>query len=193
MRMAEVISNILVRNGDIDLEERNIYEYGIEVILTWGIEFLVVILLSLCVGNCLNTICYFISFIPIRLYGGGYHADNRIRCFSILIAVYIVFSLIMRYIPLENYMWWLVVLSMFSVVPIYLWAPLKNKNKNLSEKERRCYRKICIILWGAEMAIILLAILLRRYNCYVQSFSIGLISTTLALIAGKTKDYFVGR
>ncbi|MDO5397952.1 MAG: accessory gene regulator B family protein [bacterium] len=192
MKISQEISGILVQNRVINPEERSICEYGIDVILTWGIELLCILLLSLCIGNCLDTIFYFVSFIPIRLYGGGYHADSRIRCFCILIAVYAMFSLLTLYIPLEDSKWWLVILSMFSVVPIYLWAPLKNKNKNISEKERRCYRKICIILWGAEIAIILFVILLGKYNCYAQSFLVGLISATLALVAGKIKDYFIG-
>ena len=122
MKISQEISEVMVQNQIIASEDRNICEYGIDVILTWGIELLCILLLSLYVGNCLNTIFYFLSFIPIRLYVGGYHADRKLRCFGILIMVYVLFSLITGYMPLEETKWWLVILSMLSVVPIYIYG-----------------------------------------------------------------------
>lgn len=192
MKISQEISEVMVQNQIIASEDRNICEYGIDVILTWGIELLCILLLSLYVGNCLNTIFYFLSFIPIRLYVGGYHADSKLRCFGILIMVYVLFSLITGYMPLEETKWWLVILSMLSVVPIYIWAPLKNKNKTISEGERRHFRRISFVLWLVEMVIILFAILIGKYNCHIQSFSVGLVSAILALIVGKIKNHFTG-
>ena len=80
-RIALSISNTLAENNIIKKEDVAIYKYGILLFLTSALEIGIILILSLFIGNFIETIIFFVAFLPIRVYAGGYHADTKLRCF----------------------------------------------------------------------------------------------------------------
>ena len=91
-KISQNLSKALVQNNirASDLEKQ--CQYGLELMLSSIIEILFIIALSPFFGNFVQTLIFFIGFIPLRIYSGGYHADTQLRCFAILVE-YIYFLL----------------------------------------------------------------------------------------------------
>lgn len=187
-KVARIISSALLENKIIAQNDYEICRYGVEYILISVLEILSVLILAAIMRIFQYTVLYFTAFIPVRIYIGGYHADTRMRCFGILLGVYAVFAVIMKYISLQNWSYIIIALTVVSVICVSLWAPLKHKNKNITEKERIIYRKISIGICILESGIIIFMILINKYNPYIQAFSLGLFTAVISLIAGKIKS-----
>ena len=102
-RISKKISYCLSENKVIDRKDCKIYQHGIELFLTCVIEIGLILIAALLCRNFWNTTMFFFGFLPIRVYSGGYHADTRIRCFAVLVIVYIIFSSMIQYLDWRNY------------------------------------------------------------------------------------------
>ena len=102
-RIALSISNTLAESNIIKKEDVAIYKYGILLFLTSALEIGIILILSLFIGNFIETIIFFVAFLPIRVYAGGYHADTKLRCFFVLIGVYAIFSVVLMIATNEIY------------------------------------------------------------------------------------------
>ena len=79
--LAEDISFLLIKNKIVEIEKREIYIYGLEVILLNGGLLITFLIISLLCGEMINFLAYLIFFLPMRLFSGGYHAETSERCF----------------------------------------------------------------------------------------------------------------
>lgn len=80
--LAEDIAFLLIKHKILDIEQRDIYIYGLEVILLNGGLVLMFLTISLLFGVMINFWAYLIFFLPIRIFSGGYHAKTSVpvRC-----------------------------------------------------------------------------------------------------------------
>lgn len=74
----------------IKTEEKEIYIYGVQLIISSIINFLICIITSLLFGELLNGLIFFVAFSSLRKFTGGFHS----RCFLIC---NIVFTMIVLY------------------------------------------------------------------------------------------------
>lgn len=188
-KIAETISLKLSENNCIQKEDVSVCKYGLELFLMLVLEVGAILLTSVFVGNFLETVIFFIAFLPLRMYVGGYHADTRIRCFGILVFVYILFSILILF-DINTYLMLLV--SLISVICIYIWAPLQHKNKSIQQNKQRRYKRISVIISVIEALVILLANIFNIHNNIVTSFFLGFLTVLISLCAGKIKK-FIGR
>ena len=79
--LAVDIAFLLIKNKIVDIEQRDIYVYGLEVILLNGSLLIVFLIASMLCEAMLNFWAYLILFLPIRSFSGGYHAEKSESCF----------------------------------------------------------------------------------------------------------------
>lgn len=181
----------LLINGCIKDRDYDICYYGIRMLFVCTFEIAAILLLSLMFGLFLNTVVFFLAFIPLRIYAGGYHADSEAKCFGVLIATYLVFVLIMKNLSLQYYPVSLVVTLIISWIVLSLYAPIKHENKKLSYKECKIYRKISSIIAFSEATFVFMMILHGRFNTFIQSFYLGFFAVFLSFVAGKIKNHIM--
>lgn len=191
-KLIKSVAISLADNNFIKDEDIEIVSYGIEMFIISVLEMGAVLILSAFVGNFAETVVYFIGFIPIRMYSGGYHADTRLRCFIILLMVYALFSIVSRYSFLPQYGMVAFIMSVINLLLVYMWAPLPNVNKSVNEKERVRYRKMSIILSGLGCAVTAAIIIFNISSIYAQAFIWGLFAEVTSLAAGKIKNLMKG-
>lgn len=191
-KLIKSVAISLADNNFIKDEDIEIVSYGIEMFIISVLEMGAVLILSAFVGNFAETVVYFIGFIPIRMYSGGYHADTRLRCFIILLMVYALFSIVSRYSFLPQYGMVAFIMSVINLLLVYMWAPLPNVNKSVNEKERVRYRKMSIILSGLGCAVTAAIIIFNISSIYSQAFIWGLFAEVTSLAAGKIKNLMKG-
>ncbi len=177
----------LLSNGTITQEEHELYIYGLFMLLSQVMFFIVICIIGLALGCILESIIFYIAFMFIRKYAGGYHAATETRCEILstlsLLACVVVIKLSKTY----DFEIALSVITLLSAIFIFVLCPLDTPEKPLSEKEYKYFRKIS---WSILFVIVLLTVL---SHCFKVKFAftplcMSLILASVLLIAGKVKS-----
>lgn len=186
--IAEILSKTLEKQGVINKEETDICRYGLELALLSVLEFTSILLIAIFARNFIHTMVFFVSFIPLRLYAGGYHANTRLRCYLILLAVYMLFTWIMNYTPILLYRpieAGIVLLVLFAVWSL---APIIHRNKQVNDKECYTYRRISLLIMAVEIGMLLVGMALHIGEQYVFAFSLGQFAVAASMLAAFVKN-----
>lgn len=154
--LAEDIAFLLIKNKIVDIEERDIYIYGIEVILLNGGLLLVFLLISLLSGAMMNFWAYLVFFLPLRTFSGGYHAKTSECCFVMSTVMYGISVAVTKFLPLLylNFYWWTA--GVISALIIFIFAPLINANNPLNEFQKKRNRIIVYSLLITDLVFFIL-------------------------------------
>ena len=182
------LSGMLVQNNIISADRAEQCQYGLELMLSSVVEILFVIVLSAFYGNFVQTLVFFVGFIPLRIYAGGYHADTRLRCFLILVAIYILFTVLLHILPVEIYQYIIYGATIFTIIIAFIMAPLVHDRKTMNDKEIKTFRKIALYICFCEATLTVLCSIFLKNNVYVLSFVIGQISVSISMVAADIKN-----
>ena len=184
--VAKRATNWLVQGGSVSEENREVYEFGLDKLFTMLSNILVAAVIGLLFGMFAQMLTFYATYIALRVYAGGYHADKPLRCFFLSIGSIVPCLLAIRFqqmwnVPLVFY--GLLGLGIFTLVAL---GPVEHKNKKLDEVEKRVYRfrllrNLMIVTAGA---IVLSVISLPNYAAAVLC---GILLVTITAIIGKVK------
>lgn len=186
-KFSKSLVDILIKNNAIDSNLMEVYVYGYEVMISAISDLLITIIIGAIAGRLINAIIFFMIFVTVRVYTGGYHANTYIKCKFVFISILIcVLSLSVFYFDIFT----LFFIDLFFVMIVFLTAPTENENKPLSEDEKRKYSvisRIISLFWSA------FALLIFSYN---STLTVTIISTELfiglLLAYGKVKEVTQG-
>lgn len=181
--VSKFIADVLSEQGAISKSETDICTYGLEVFISSVLEIASIFVISAFAGNFLETVLFFAAFIPLRIYAGGYHASTKLRCYLLSLLVYGAFTFVMHALPNTAYAPLNMLFAAFSLSAVLIAAPIVHKNKNVSDTERKYYRKfsVCIALTQTLSIWILTALL--PTSPFVISLTLGQLAVTLSMIA----------
>lgn len=185
--LAEDIAFLLIKHKILDIEQRDIYIYGLEVILLNGGLVLMFLTISLLFGVMINFWAYLIFFLPIRIFSGGYHAKTSERCFVLSTVMYGLSIALTKFIPLLYTLWEWRIAGMVSLFVILVMAPLINENNPLSKTQRKRNRIIVYILLVLDLAFFILSC---NYAWIIAANElVFIIFEAFLLLAGKISLY----
>lgn len=189
--MISKLSNIITRNllnkNIISDEEKELYEYGLFMIISHLIFFLISILFGIALNIPFSSMLFFISFCLVRNFSGGIHANSEIKCdiittISILISE-ITIKIFIDY-SLVSIAFVMLIISSFCLSVI---KPVSTSQKEINEQEKKHFHKKVIILTVSFLMISIIAIVLKFYSITI-SFSIGLSLANILLVLGKLQQ-----
>jgi accessory gene regulator B len=85
--MVELIKRITRRwsiAGIIEQADEDIYEYGLELLISTILNMAVILGSAAIIGKLPQSLALLIVIIPLQSFGGGYHAKTHLRCFLIM-------------------------------------------------------------------------------------------------------------
>lgn len=145
--IARKITDFLVCRNCIKEEEKEICQYGYEILLSTFLGYTIVLLLSLLFGNLIEGLVFLFVFVLTRMYTGGYHAKTYLTCNICLACTYLLYMgmvYILKYSHGSNILL-LLMLTVYCLCTIWF-TPIENPNKVLTEKKKKKVRKISQIL-----------------------------------------------
>lgn len=125
---------------------RKNYYYGLQIIFGGIIKIFLLISLSLLFGVFYETLIASFAFASIRVFAGGYHMQSYTGCtyFSLVILLLLgICSKIVYILGVWN-IYLFFIIFVLSVLLIFIYAPVENKNK-ICKKEEKFLRKIISI------------------------------------------------
>ncbi|MGL4605927.1 MAG: accessory gene regulator ArgB-like protein [Eubacteriaceae bacterium] len=146
-----VVSRVIYQlsaNNIIEEEDRSIYQYGLESLLTKALHTLTMILVGWFLGLLTETIAFILAYSFVRIYAGGYHAKSKIVCYLWSWGTVLGVLSVLLFYPENSFMALSLVLLLLGFISIYTLAPVENPNKPLDQMEIVVYgKKARTILW----------------------------------------------
>lgn len=174
-------AGFLSKNMIIETEYEEVYAYGIEILLSTILNFIVALTIALISHEFVACLLNLTAFVTIRIYAGGYHADTHWGCMTTLVGVLLIFIFVIKVISLKLMMILSPILLIISAVVIFKYAPVEHPNKPLSEKKKLKLRKktlISLSIW--ILFCIFFYFIKAEFTFYAVS---GIFSLAVALIA----------
>ncbi len=180
---AESIVFILIRNKILSIENRDVYVYGMEVILLNTILMLTLLGISI-VGNGLVYFWGFLLFfVPIRTFAGGYHAKRSETCMLTSVGVYTVGMFVYKHFPNLYTSTTILCLFLMACSVLLLCSPHENVNHPLTELQRKRNRQF---VWGIVIVDIIVFVIFSILNYTIASCeALFLILASGFLVVGK--------
>lgn len=185
-RLAEDISFYLIVNKIIDIEERDNYIYGLQLVISSLFTSVTILILGFIMGEFISSIIFLSVYLFLKSYTGGYHAKRYYECYIYSIVIYI-FLLIIRNMTLDIYKPIVGLLALiFSTITIFKFSPVENKNNPKTQEELVKNKKI-----ARSRTIFLNIIIILGYivaNRFINSlFMLSMTEFSIAYLILKQK------
>lgn len=182
MTPIQKLTEHLILKEYIPSEDREIYEYGFDILIYTVWSTLALLLIGLVLRQFWNAAIIVLGFYTFQSFGGGYHADSHLKCFltmtcGLLTGLSFVFLQ-------EQFACLLIILGISTIV--LLMIPLTiHPNKSFLEPKRKLLTIRSIIMTlSALVLVILVSIFFDKYLCVcAATFFLAAVSR----IAGKMK------
>lgn len=187
--LAELSKSIVgqqIKKKRIREEERALYEYAYELLLNQTINILIAILTAVLFHAPVTVLLFLVSYIPLRSYSGGYHADTHMRCTVVSTLLIIMVCCVMNYVKSEWILSHYPIAFVLSAAIIIWCAPVADRHKPLDEAETARYRKRSRIVCGFEILFAMILYFAKiRYGLVI---AVSHLILSFMLFLGKLKN-----
>lgn len=178
---ANNITNYLICEKVIKDDDREIYQYGFEQVFSSLLNIATMLLLGIILGKIYQSLVLILSFMALRSYSGGYHANTPLHCYLLTVMSISAALSIMKFITIDRFI--CLGLLVLSSVVILLLSPIGSQNKPLGEIEKIIYRKKTIIVWSVETCVAIVFIILDITEIHI-AITLAQVIISIALIFG---------
>lgn len=144
--------------------------YGIEGLYLTFTKTVVICIIALILGILKELICLLIAFNFIRFFAFGMHASKSSICLIFSSLVFIIFSILCKYIVLPKYLLYILYLLTLAIISIY--APSDTVKRPLIKRKKRIKFKILSI---KVVIIYFILTLVSKNNLFINSLIFGLL------------------
>lgn len=187
---ANRIANALCESNLICNDDREIYQFGIEIALLKCIHVITMLIIGAVFGLFFESVIFIVCYSILRDYAGGYHAKTKVGCYVISWVMIILVIIVVKNCPAIAISKVSALGLLLSAIIIFILAPEDNPNKPLDQTEVKRYRNrarllviieilLAALLWAISINSILLIITLSQ-----MSVSIMLILRKVQLSLG---------
>ncbi len=187
--MAQRLSSFFIRKNIIKDEERPVYDYCFEILLSTLINLIVVIVIAIISGTIIQTLFFMAGFIAIRTTAGGFHAKTHLGCLLTLLFSYSLYLTMLFIIPDYIKCIMSAALSLIAIILVVLFSPVEDANKTFSQKEYISFKiRSRVAVVTASVVVLLLAYFWSNIQS-AFSMAAGMCTVALSLIAGTVKNH----
>lgn len=183
-KVAVKLCRHLINNQTIEKEYEDVYTYGLELLISFIVSTSVILAIGLAVNRIAETLIYFLVFISLRQFSGGYHADTYLRCKIVTILTYALIIVLSEVTSLSipHY----ILLFLLAMI-LLLQGPVENPNKPLTSHQHNRNKVISIVIFLLLFSISL-SMLLMQFKMH-SVFYYSLLSVLLLMIVAKYYSY----
>ena len=187
--MIKLISSKVARilcEDEKHTDNYELYEYAIYIILSSAFHMATVIVLGLVFNLLTESLVFYLSFIVIRKFAGGYHAKTPVRCYLFSFASNIIILCLVKWLSSINtlFIFIFIIFELLCVVLILLISPLDTENNPLTGQEKKMYRMLTSII-TILIFIISSLCFFKGYRNIGSSMICGVVMSALVLLMRK--------
>lgn len=188
-KLSNQITKSLLKRNVISDEEKELYDYGLFMMISYMVFFLISILFGIVLNILISSILFYISFCLVRNFAGGIHANSEIKC-DIITTISILISEILIKIFIDYSLVSLAfVMLIISSVCLCIFKPVTTSQKEISQQEKLHFHKKVVILSVLAVIISFVSMILNVYNITI-ALSVGLSLANILLITSKLQQFY---
>ncbi len=185
-QIANNLTDLLLKKEIVKEEDKEIYTYGLEALLSTVINTILVLIFGLLTGMLLETLAFLISFAILRVYCGGYHAKTHVGCILMFAGIYGFAMLVLTIMPAQYQGIFSMVAGGLSLLIILLYAPIEHKNRPFVGNEYKTFRMLSRIIALLEAGLIVLSnIFAYQFIKLALNVSMAMLSVVFILALAK--------
>lgn len=170
-KCARHIVKWLITCGAIHRSEYNLYIFAAHSFLMTLALIGLDLIIGIAMGNIISAIEIICLFMPLRKFGGGYHAKKPLVCLICSSAILCVCIYCSNYITYGPGLRFFTFIAMISLI---FNSPIDSESRVLDVSEKHLYKRITTILVGLSAMIILVCTISGRNNM-AKNFAIGIV------------------
>ena len=180
------IVNRLIKKSIINDTEKELYTYGLFMLLSQTLYFILTVIFGVLLNIVLESVIFYVAFLFIRTNAGGIHASSELKCeVATTLSLFLCLGIV-KLCDLYNLKLVIVILTIVAEVFIFVLCPLDTPEKPLSKKEKIYFRKKSWIILLIILTIIGLS-LCFEINTLIYPCCMSLILESILLCLGKIK------
>lgn len=182
MTPIQKLTEHLILKEYIPSEDREIYEYGFDILIYTVWSTLALLLIGLVLRQFWNAAIIVLGFYTFQSFGGGYHADSHLKCFltmtcGLLTGLSFVFLQ-------EQFACLLIILGISTIVLLMIPLTIHPNKSFLEPKRKPLSIRSVIVTLSTLILTILVSIFFDRFLC---AFSAAFFLAAISRIVGKLK------
>lgn len=166
-RLIEKIVDKQLKNGVISEEDIPVYRYGYLLLFEMLLNIVAGLIVGIMLGQIGIVIAFWLAYIPLRSYAGGWHASTFFRCFMVSLLSLIGALIIVRMDVIDSSGITTCVDAICTALIIIL-SPIDTQEKPLKDIEKRRYKRITVIILVIHALVSILMVKLRIMLLYVH-------------------------
>ena len=186
--LSNYLTRCLISNNIVEKEQEEEYVYGFQIIFGKLLSYTTLILLSLYYEVLIPGLIFMGVFFSLRGRTGGYHARTSLRCYFATVVTYLVVVQVGAPV-LEGREYVSIIISMVSVIIVFVFAPINHPNLMLDGQEIQVCRQSSrwLVSMVAGCIWIAYALPIRRICIVYAVMGLGLdaLSILIAKITGQ--------
>lgn len=180
-----MIYKFINNNTGLSKEEDVVVKFGIDMVRTAIIAFIISIIVSILMGVFYRAIFFLMLIVPLRQYSGGFHTKHRWTCGIISLIVYVLSLLTIKMFDI-NFLIQILIVCISSIIIIEM-APVDNKNNELTESEKLLLSEKNRKIMTVELVIFMFLFIMGFHDwSKVVALVMGIVG--VLVIAGSLKN-----
>ena len=188
-KLSRKITTFFINRGSIKAEDREMYEYCFEVLLSTVINLLLLIVIGVATGKYLETLIFAVVFMLSREVCGGYHARTHLGCVCSLLILYGM-MLGLTYLSANVLFILSLVFFSLSLVVFLIIAPVDCANKRISREERAKLRKRMFIILSLFVIAYSIMMVYEVARIYAFCIACSMFDVMLLVVLGFLVNIF---
>lgn len=180
---ANTIANKLISSNVIELDDQEIYLYGLQMMISGLVKSVGFALIAWFLGWIPEAFVFIVTFSTLRLFAGGYHADTYLKCFLITASATFISIFAVKVLLADHMLAVTATLISAASLLVIRYAPIDTPNKRFVGDERSIYRKKTLSLLALQVSTILLVLLLApQWMVFCNIAAMALIFEGITLL-----------
>jgi accessory gene regulator B len=186
-----ILKRIKIEMPEIDDERAEIIEYGLQMLIGEVPKLIITLIIARVLGVFRLTLLAYVILLPYRYFVGGVHAKTHMACMITTPLIYSGNALISKFLPeisIRNKIIMVMLVWIFSVIVISLYAPADTENVPILRKKERKFKKIMsyIIM---TISLIIAVIIQNKYIVISNMLIIGVLIDSIFITRPMYKLY----
>lgn len=177
----------LVKNKIIEIDDCEVYIYGLEALLLNTTNIITALIISILTNTISHFMVFLTVFVPLRVFAGGVHAKSSMSCYIYTTLLYGITVFLVKLCPLIYRNLPMQILFVIVIITIIALSPQKNQNHELDEETILRNKIVSIVLIILDSLIFI--ILYNLHNVTASSIIILIMVIPILLILEILKQH----
>lgn len=181
-KISELFSRAVMKEHIVDEKDVALHEYGFQIMLANLFNLCIIVVIGLVSGDLLKSMVFYVVFISLRIYTGGFHASSYRRCFLLFSTICVTCIIASNWLLKHNFILLPFLISAIILgIAIYFMAPIPHENRQISSEEKVLFKNKSWLVYSVWI-IIAVILLVTEFWYIVSIITVTLLAVSILMV-----------